>query len=911
MHAWIRLMNGRGDGLVATKLADVTFRLVIVPSVNLHVLSALWILRAGQKYEQILDSRVSFGNRLRRRQSEEEQFYGERRLNLDCVGLFAPYFSAYAEWRSNGLRAIRDSLEKGWDIHAITMDVQQFYHRTSPLFLLRADFLSKSGLTLSDDEMTLTSLLLRAITTWYRSTPDYEGRPEGALPVGLSASKIIANVLLAEFDREVVSQLHPIYYGRYVDDVFLVLRAGIGVKSGADLARHLAGRLRKVLKVRKAEDSSLLGLQVKGSYAKDSEIIFAGSKQKVFHLVGKHGLDLIGHVEAHIQRQSSEHRLISVLPSSSEEMAARTLLAQASASLEPDALRKADVVSVRRLGLSILLRDVESYARDLKPTDWIQLRQEFYGLVHRHLITPMGVFDFYSHIHRVFGLMIACGDSQDARNFLLKVQEVTGLLATTSTARTSAAVQFASFTQHFARSLYQVGLQATSVRGFRWTAGVLDVFQTLSSMDAGFRPDIQKGHLKRLSIRLLYADWGRRPYRELWLGRVPSVRRPPTIPTSQAVRRRLRLGAIRRFRKAAGLRMPYWPALAFATRPISLTEISLAAPAFLQSPTFLRDALFAFRGARAEEKDGVFSLIGVSPGQPSEMHVEGRKKSVYRFAIPSFLTTDEEWKAAANGRPSLDLARYTKLKELINDVLSKARGLDFVLFPECSMPRPWVFSIAYSLARRGISLIAGLEYKLTEAGVRNDALLSLATRWPWHRTSVLITQPKLAPAHREAKELRNLGRKRLFVPRAPDNMPRVYAYGGITFATVICSDLTNISHRSILQGKVDALVVLEWNKDLDTFGSLVETTATDLHAYVIQSNNRLYGDSRVRAPRRERFERDSVRVRGGVRDYFVLADLEIDALRRFQQFTPKALEGDFKPVPIGFVMSPLRKGIAT
>jgi hypothetical protein len=138
-------------------------------------------------------------------------------------------------------------------------------------------------------------------------------------------------------------------------------------------------------------------------------------------------------------------------------------------------------------------------------------------------------------------------------------------------------------------------------------------------------------------------------------------------------------------------------------------------------------------------------------------------------------------------------------------------------------------------------------------------------------------------------------------------VPPVYVHGGICFGVLICSDLTTISHRGRLQGSIDALVVLEWNKDIDTFSALVEATANDLHAYVIQSNNRKYGDSRIRIPRKKDFERDIVRVRGGMQDYFVVGALDIRGLRHFQQRTPTSSDAGFKPVPIGYTVSDRRK----
>ena len=77
----------------------------------------------------------------------------------------------------------------------------------------------------------------------------------------------------------------------------------------------------------------------------------------------------------------------------------------------------------------------------------------------------------------------------------------------------------------------------------------------------------------------------------------------------------------------------------------------------------------------------------------------------------------------------------------------------------------------------------------------------------------------------------------------------------------------------------EALFALEWNSDLKTFSPLVESTANDLHAYVVQINNRSYGDSRIRSPSRLDYARDVVQVKGGASDYYVIGEIDYHALR--------------------------------
>ena len=121
--------------------------------------------------------------------------------------------------------------------------------------------------------------------------------------------------------------------------------------------------------------------------------------------------------------------------------------------------------------------------------------------------------------------------------------------------------------------------------------------------------------------------------------------------------------------------------------------------------------------------------------------------------------------------------------------------------------------------------------------------------------------------------------------------------------------MTNIDYRAKFRGNVDAIIVPEWNSDTEMFGSLIEASAYDIHAFIVQCNDRQYGDTRIRIPAKKHHNRDIVRVKGGEEDFFVVGKLDIDKLRAFQSFnvSPTGNEAPFKPVPAGFRIAKYRK----
>jgi hypothetical protein len=892
--------------------ARATLRLVIRPTVDFQIISALWIIFVGHLFDASLDTETSFGNRLRRSsRGPRDERINTPGVNLSTPGLFAPYFSAYRDWREGGLSAMDNALDTGKSILAITMDIEKFYHRVSPKFLLRPDFLTTMGLTLSPIEREFTGQILAAMGAWYRNTPDYKLRPAGAIPVGLSASKIIANVLLAEFDRAVVAKLQPLYYGRYVDDIFLVLNA-VGKDYGAQrVTARIAEALTPLVALRKSvgEPDSLT---LKLPYAKDSELVFAGPKQKVFALSSAHGSDLVHHIRDQIRQQSSEYRLLPAVPDTGVAMASRALLATPNAALQADALRKADVVSVRRLGFSLLLSDVETYAADLHPRSWKPIRKEFYNLVSRHIVTPVGFFEFFGYIPRIFGLMLSCGDTRRAKTLITDLLEISTLLQSTTTLGSSDNEKGLQLClQQYALALLQAGLQAATLRSVKLSTGYLDVLRKLKDLSRGVRIPTTVRSLETLVNQVLLADWGRRPYKEHWFQHQHADESGPKVPREMDIRRQLRLGAIRRFRlSTTDLKVPHWPALAFPTRPLRIDEIGLVAPAVLSDPALFRNVIRFLRGAEvvSQAPIGFSGTDGASP--ITRFSASGRPRELVRIAVTSLETTDDQWAAAANGKQDRSAGRYVAFNGLINRILKEEKRPDYIVMPELSVPLRWALRAARKLATNSVSMLVGVEYHRDRATrkLRNDCLVSLTSFWPGYASSVVVLQPKFEPAHGERQELQKLLGKRkgaLYIPSGVKAKPTLYEHRGFFFSLLICSDLTNIAHRHGLRGEVDALFALEWNPDTKTFASLVESTANDLHAFVVQANNRKFGDSRIRAPAREDYARDVVQVKGGVSDYYVLGEINYEQLRIEQR--GKVEKPLFKPVPIGYVMSRLRK----
>lgn len=359
--------------------------------------------------------------------------------------------------------------------------------------------------------------------------------------------------------------------------------------------------------------------------------------------------------------------------------------------------------------------------------------------------------------------------------------------------------------------------------------------------------------------------------------------------------------------------------LYFSTRPLGAVEVNLLDPQSQTSVKRMYKWLRALRGnlslppsdAPVPESEITEIKWAESPAKPL-------------IAITSYLTELRSWKSRVKGKSDLSVERFNKLLKLVRETSQLRPRPHYVVFPELSIPREWLMEVASALQRSRISLIAGVEYEISLTPGRrvchNSAFLFLRSTDLGYSTYRLIRQDKTFPALEEERDLQEISNLKL-VPKTPydfgfskNNAPRpVFKHGQFHFGILICNELTNIEFRSQFRGKVDALFVLEWNKDLKTFAPLVEAAASDVHCYVVQVNNRMYGDSRIRVPAKDDWNRDLVRVQGGVNDYLVVGEVDFQSLRKFQsQYRSPTDKGVlFKPVPTGFVISASRNQNAT
>lgn len=192
--------------------------------IELHLIAVLWIMLEGRFLDGALGEECC-GSRLSGNLHDEDD---------DSIALFAKYHEQYARWRDTGIRRAKQLLvDEQRNVAILGLDVQEYYYRVKVDFDdVRSALKSAAGDRQTNDDGTYPLLqCVEEVGLAYRACikpmlaqthPDIEDAIVG-LPIGLCSSLVLANWYLQGFDAAMLKNVRPAYYGRYVDDILLVV----------------------------------------------------------------------------------------------------------------------------------------------------------------------------------------------------------------------------------------------------------------------------------------------------------------------------------------------------------------------------------------------------------------------------------------------------------------------------------------------------------------------------------------------------------------------------------------------------------------------------------------------------------------------------------------------------------------
>lgn len=228
-----------------------------------------------------------------------------------------------------------------------------------------------------------------------------------------------------------------------------------------------------------------------------------------------------------------------------------------------------------------------------------------------------------------------------------------------------------------------------------------------------------------------------------------------------------------------------------------------------------------------------------------------------------------------------------------------------LVLPESYWPFEWLPILARTCAKNQLAVVTGIEHlKIRRTGSFDSIYNLTAVILPYiegtQRSSYIHFHSKNHFAPNEKRMVQSYRCK-----AEEGTQYELFNWNDFWFSVYCCYELTSITDRALFQSYVDALVAVEWNRDVNYYSNIVESLSRDLHCYCIQVNTAQYGDSRIIQPSKTE-KKDILKVKGGKNPSVLVDTIDIATLRDFQLKgndlqVSGAEDTQYKPTPPDFL----------
>lgn len=258
-----------------------------------------------------------------------------------------------------------------------------------------------------------------------------------------------------------------------------------------------------------------------------------------------------------------------------------------------------------------------------------------------------------------------------------------------------------------------------------------------------------------------------------------------------------------------------------------------------------------------------------------EVTVSSHSPSNYSVGLANTAVTEEDVvQSLLHPEHKMTIRDKEQLFRMANTAVRE--GASFIAFPEFFVPAVWLKDITRFAQKNSVSIIAGLRYIRNETRVFNCTTIIQPCVNNGFRNVVSLFREKNFYAPEEIECLYKLG-YHIENPQYP--LYYIVHWGQIRYSTILCYEFTDINSRARLKSKIDALFVPQLNKDTNYFSSIVESASRDLHCFIIQANTSKYGDSRITGPY-DTIHKNIVQIKGGSNDVVIIGKLEFEQVKK-------------------------------
>ena len=872
--------------------------------IELHLIATLWIMEEGVRLNSMIGN-DSYGYHLT--MDSNDINLGSEKL------LFTKYFKKYQEWRDKGIRAAKNQINEGNDVLLVSLDIKNFFHSS------RINFKQLKKDLKIEDENSLTDIL-QIIYKHHtlKLNLQLEGVKLPVLPIGLVSSGIIANWLLIDFDKSLKEKMAPVYYGRYVDDIFIVIsnvkpdqpdiKGDLSEESiREETLKWLAERFffnDEPLKISGVGDN----LSLEFTNPKYKGLKIQAEKLKLFYFSPDWPHAMLNKFQKTLEENSSafwflpdEEDLKDSLDDDAYDMQYEDTINKFRSVADVKASKYgASVFLAKRIKLAILNNDTPN----------LEISKEIF-----RFFKGVAILSLYNMWEKVFSYLVVTGDTKSIKKIhkeiILAIEKLdsdvyANELRKTLTKHLDICLQM-SFSLN--PSLYQIASKNDvnlKKKGEIIQRGIIYLRHSLLSRHHYLPlPSLVFTDYYTDTTESLLAD---NLFERLFEGDSKFVLNEALINESW--------------------RMPTW---------VYLQEICMYYFLFeLKEWTKNPAKVFFFNSNIITDKNGKEKIVYKDSyimeccllfkrinGWDISKNITSNKFKSYRdskstspkiYASTIKIGTDDtnatnlklglsnmrldlkDLQAAIVDKSKTSKGKKSRHIKLLN--LAEEEKVDLLILPETSVPLNWLYAYSDEARRKQRAFIIGLEHFTIKKCCFNFSIALLPLEIGKMKEIMIVPRLKNHYSPSETDEILKIGK---IIPSKVTSFYHLFKWKGVQFTVYNCYELTDVVHRSIFRSELDILFAIEFNRDTNYFSNIAESTCRDLHCFYVQANTSEYGDSRVIEPR-ETEKMNPVRVKGGENNVILKYELKVNELRKFQKLRLPYQRNDksFKTTPPDF-----------
>ena len=927
--------------------------------VEAHILGALWILRCGF----ILDDRLyknCYGNRLNKHLlndlKEKEIWKNWEYSNKFSPFLFEPYYKNYQSWRDNALDSVKNLLKNDKHAIMISLDFKNYYYNCQINFDLMKEDIKKGEELIhkhypSEEKIDINSYhtinnnltdFIKKIFDNYHEKFKHESKLP-FIPLGFLPSMIIANWNLQGFDQAILEDVHPSYYGRYVDDILIVLDSHEKSKTYGE--HHLKGKdaneiIEKYLTTydsehplnhifyfdkdnpikNKDKDKDKIQHPIKVHNIKHrvhgiefnyENLQVQPNKVKLYSFSHKFSTAIIDNFKKEIAKNSSEFKLMKdsdKLFSGFEEKLFEIDYAESINKLNNINSVKISKFEISKLLTGVLNSSVFSTEK-IKKTTIDKVIEAF----------ESNIFEFFTLWEKLFSILYINGNEEELLSFIEFILKNIETLTFTPEDEINYLIK-----KEISKDIEIV---RKSLR--RYLGSTLIRVLSLKSSEVHQKIPILKNqdennvnfYLKH-SFNFIFSSMLNNSLMKYPLQNTFKIQK--LIKTNwgaQNTYEDIKYNLIKE--NASDASNTIFNGFCYP-RYIKLHEIVLNE---IYNTIYIKNNKNDFidnfdekiklhsklnfynpydnNKIRSSIYPHVKSNCGLKCHKCDEcpiddnfksMKVGSKNKRKLKVGLINTKLNMQDFEKRLIGNPNLTLKRFNRIKLLINDAIKNK--VDLLLMPEMYVPFEWIGEIINASKVHQMCMIFGVEPIVIESKVHNYIMTSLPFSIDDSYFEAVVSCR--LKNHYSPEEVQCIESQHLEKPN--ENMKYyLYSWNGIHISPFYCYEIADIQSRSKFKSCCDIVTVSEFNKDAIYFKNIAESLSRDIYCYCMKSNTSEYGGNSIIQPAKSEIKK-IVELKGGENDYLVIQELDIQKLRDNaikSDSIPNKKDKNLKPNPPG------------